>query len=184
MIDVTIVRRAHSAGPRLQKRLPRNVPDTDFRGLGFDVDRLVGVGVRLGVPIDPEARWLKKLLSLDVWIAAMGAAIGHLMIRAGSATLIAPPCPAQVLGLPLATVDRAKPIQCYASRFPDQTIDNDFSAGRILSDGDIGIARRALIAPITRSFLVGTKTLLSPLRLSAQGIEGHNRGGKPAPGYQ
>src|SRR3546814_7704192 len=97
--------------------------------------------------------------------AAMGTLVWHLVIAARPTTMVAPPGPTKVLRLTLATVDRAKPVEGDPGRFPNQPVYDDLCPRGIFPNGDIGVARRAFIAPITRAFLFRTIALLRLLRL-------------------
>ena len=128
----------------------------------------------LRVPVDSETGGLEKLLRLDVGIAAMVATLGHLMIGAGPAALIAPPGPAQVLWLSLAAINRAQPIERYAGRLPDEAINHNLGTWSIFTDCNVGIAGWAFIAAIPRTLLVRAMALLRLLGFCAQSIEGNN----------
>src|SRR3546814_16867302 len=66
---------------------------------------------------------------------------------------------------------RAKPVEGDPGRFPNQPVYDDLCPRGIFPNGDIGVARRAFIAPITRAFLFRTLALLRLLRLSTQAID-------------
>ena len=134
----------------------------------------------LRVPVDSETGGLEKLLRLDARIAAMVATLGHLMIGAGPAALIAPPRPAQVLWLSLAAINRAQPIERYAGRLPDETIKHNLGTWSIFTDCNVCIASWAFVAAISRTLLVRAMAILRLLGLSAQGVEGNNSCRKPA----
>ena len=109
--------------------------------------------MRLRIPVDPKPSRFQELLGSDVSVTTVIAAIGHLVIASRSAALVAPPCPAEVLRLTLAAINRAQPIEGYARRLPHETIDNNLGARCIFTDCNVGIARRAFLAAISRTFL-------------------------------
>ncbi len=154
--------------------MPQGITSTDLRRLGFDVDSLIGVSMRLSIPVDAEPGRFKKLFNGNAALTAMGTLVWHLVVAASPATMVAPPGPTKVLRLTLATVDRAKPVEGNPGRFPNQPVYDDLCPRGIFPNGDIGIARRAFIAPITRAFLFRTIALLRLLRLGTEGIKRDN----------